>query len=99
MVVNPVHLQLAHWNVEQNTQSIRGNNSPAALAGQQGEIVSAAIQKEQVVQAGDNASEGEKTGRKKEKEERSKKERQSGSNHKKKSESQTSQNKNFDLYA
>ncbi|WP_024821742.1 hypothetical protein [Aminobacterium mobile] len=102
MVVNPLHLQLSHWNVEQNAQNVREQNSPASLAGQQGEIVASSLQKEQTVQGGEESARGQKADLKKKNDRgKKKRERENGlhARREEKKEKCAEGKDGFDLYA
>lgn len=65
-MVNPVNLQLAHWNLEHTAQQNRDPSAAAAQAGRQGEGVTAALHRDASVQAAEQSAEEERLTRKKE---------------------------------
>ena len=81
-MVNPVNMQLAHWNLEHAAQQLRDPAAAAAQAGLQGESAAAAVHRDGSVQPADQGAEGERVGVRKKKDrqhqEGRKKERFSG---------------------
>ena len=69
-MVNPVNLQLAHWNLEHTAQQNRDPSAAAAQAGRQGEGETAALHRDASVQAAEESAEEERLSRKKERERR-----------------------------
>ena len=69
-MVNPVNLQLAHWNLEHTAQQNRDPAAAAAQAGMQGEGVTAAVHRDVSVQAAEKSAEEERLARKRERERR-----------------------------
>ncbi|MDI9369633.1 MAG: hypothetical protein GX181_00415 [Synergistaceae bacterium] len=106
-MVTPVNLQLAHWNLEHTAQQTRDPAAAAAQAGQQGEVLAAAEQRDFSVQQMDPSAEKEGIARKKRQEEEEKREgrrrRKPGgskaSGKKQAPESSLADTGKFDLYA
>lgn len=69
-MVNPVNLQLAHWNLEHTAQQNRDPSVAAAQTGRQEEGVTDAVRRDASVQAGDHSAAQERLSRKKERERR-----------------------------
>ena len=71
-MVNPVNLQLSHWNLEHTAQQLKDPAAAAVRAGMQGEGAVAAVRRDSSVQPADQSAEEERVGvrKKKEKEER-----------------------------
>lgn len=68
-MVNPVNMQLAHWNLEHTAQQTRDPSAAAAQAGRQGEGLAAAEHRDTSVQQAEPSAEEERIGRKKRREE------------------------------
>ena len=66
-MVNPVNMQLAHWNLEHAAQQLRDPAAAAAQAGLQGESAAAAVHRDGSVQPADQGAEGERIGVRKKK--------------------------------
>ena len=71
-MVNPVNMQLAHWNLEHTAQQHRDPAAAVVQAGQQGEGAAAAVHRDASVQTADHAAEEEKVGIRKKREEQQK---------------------------
>ncbi len=66
-MVNPVNMQLAHWNLEHAAQQLRDPAAAAAQAGLQGESAAAAVHRDGSVQPAGQGAEGERIGVRKKK--------------------------------
>lgn len=71
-MVNPVNMQLAHWNLEHTAQQLKDPAAAAAQAGLQGEGAAAATHRDASVQPADHSSEEERIGTRKKNEEKEK---------------------------
>ena len=60
-MVNPVNMQLAHWNLEHTAQQTRDPSAAAAQAGRQGEGLAAAEHRDTSVQQAEPSAEEEQT--------------------------------------
>ncbi len=101
-MVNPVNLQLAHWNLEHTAQQNRDPSAAAAQAGRQGEGVTAAQHRDASVQATEESSEEERLTRKKERERREEQKKKTAPPEKEQEEQEGSEEKiqgRVDFYA
>lgn len=101
-MVNPVNLQLAHWNLEHTAQQNRDPAAAAAQAGRQGEGVTAALHRDASVQAAEESAEEERLTRKKERERREERKKKAAPSEEKQEEQEGSGEKiqgRVDFYA